>query len=550
MKNKPSTSERVSPRSEPLPCGRPGPVVSMEDEAHSGTVAEASVTRRHLRGSSLLLAGRFLALLLNFSAQILTVRYLTKVDYGAFAYALAVVTMATSVNLLGLGRAVSRFVPIYHERGDYDSMFGTVILAVGSIVGCGLALIVLAFGLEGALGARVASDPLAVGLLLVLIALAPLGALDRVFQGVVAALASPRAVFFRRYVLGPSLRLAAILIVLLVQGSVYLLATCYLVAGVLGVVIYVLILHRVLRERGLFQRFHLKSVRLPVREIFGFGVPLLTTDVSLILKTTMAVLILDHFRGAAEVADFRVVVPVAGLNLVVLQSFKILFMPAASRLYERKDTVGLNDLYWQSAIWITVVTFPIFAACFFLAEPLTTWLFGDRYATSHSPLVVLAIGSYFSAAAGLNTYALQVYARVRFITCINVLTTLVGLTLNLYLIPRYGVMGAAIATTAAVVLHNVLNHAGLLWRTDIDFLQWRCWRVYLTVLVAVLTLSLVSALLDRSAAAMAVPIMVVLVVLVSVAVVRINRHSLHLEETFPELARVPLLRRLFSMESR
>ena len=506
--------------------------------------AAAAATRGHLRGSSLLLAGRLLALFLNFAVQILTVRYLSKGDYGAFAYALGVVSVATSVNLLGLGRAVSRFVPIYHERGDYNSMFGAVLLAVGSIVGCGLALVVLTFGLEGFLGATVASDPLAVGLLLILVAMAPLGALDTVFQGTLAALASPRAVFFRRYVLGPGLRLAAVLTVLFVRGSVHLLATCYLVAGLLGIVIYVLILYRVLREQGLLRQFHLKSVRLPVREIFGFAIPLVTTDVSLVLKTTMAVLILGHFRGSAEVADFRAVVPVAALNLVVLQSLKILFMPAASRLYVKNDTAGLNDLYWQSAIWTTVVTFPIFAVCFFLAEPVTTVLFGDSYAASHSLLAVLAVGSYFSAAAGLNTYALQVYARVRFITCINVVTTAAGLLLNLMLIPPYGAMGAAVATTASVVLHNVLNHAGLLWRTDIDLLQWRRWTVYLTVLVAALALALVDPLLELTVGPFpAVAGMAALVVLASLVVVRVHRHSLRLEETFPELARLPLCRR-------
>jgi len=546
MEHKPSTSERFL---EPLP------VASKADRQCSGATVEESATQRHLRGSSLLLAGRFLALFLNFVVHILTVGYLAKADYGAFAYALAGVAMATSVNLLGLGRAVSRFVPIYHERRDYNSMFGTILLSAGSIVGCGLALLVLTFGLEGVFGASVTSDPLSVGLLLILIALAPLQALDRVFQGVVATLASPRAVFFRRYVLGPCLRLAAVLVVLLVQGSVHLLATCYLAAGVLGVGIYILIIHRVLREQGLLRDFHLKSLRFPWREIFGYGLPLVTSDVSLILKTTMAIVLLEHFRGSAEVADFRVVVPVAGLNLVVLQSLKILFMPAASRLYVRKDTAGLNDLYWQSAIWTAVVTFPIFAVCFFLAEPLTTLLFGDRYATSHSLLTVLAVGSYFSAAAGLNTYALQVYARVRFITCINLLTTATGLLLNLWLIPRYGAMGAAIATTVSVVLHNVLNHAGLLWRTDIDVLQWRRWKVYLTVLVAALALALLGALLEPAALkmadpAMAVAVMAVLVVLASVAVVRANRHSLHLEETFPELKRVPLLGRLLSMERR
>src|SRR6476661_5203575 len=50
-----------------------------------------SATAKAVRGSSLLLLGKVLALGLNFVSQILIVRYLTKNDYGAFAYALSIV---------------------------------------------------------------------------------------------------------------------------------------------------------------------------------------------------------------------------------------------------------------------------------------------------------------------------------------------------------------------------------------------------------------------------------------------------------------------------
>jgi O-antigen/teichoic acid export membrane protein len=262
----------------------------------------------------------------------------------------------------------------------------------------------------------------------------------------------------------------------------------------------------------------------------------------------MAVVILEYFRGSIEVADFRAVVPVAGLNLVVLQSLKLLFMPEASRLYARNDTAGLSDIYWQSAIWTTLATFPLFAVCFFLSEPLVTLLFGERYASSQgsmapSVLALLSLGNYFNAAMGLNTYTLQVYARVRFITAINAIATAAGLCLNLALIPPLGAVGAAIATTASVVLHNLLHHAGLLWKTDIDLLRWSGWKVYLKVLAAVVVLYLVGKLVGPPAVVTAI-----LVAATSLALFRLNRSSLRIEETFPELSRVPLLRGLFSLE--
>lgn len=496
-------------------------------------------TRKHLRGSSLLLAGRVLALATNFLLQVLTVRYLAKTDYGAFAYAMAIVSLGTNINLLGLHRAANRFVPIYHERRDYGSMFGTLIIAMGTIAGLGVALSILVFGLQGILTDSVVSNPLSVGLLLILIVLCPIQALDHLFEGIVATLGSPRAIFFCKQVLGPFLKLAAVLFVISVQGSVKLLAVGHLLAGVAGVLIYVLLIFGVLREQGLLRGFDRRVLRFPTRTIFSYSVPLFTADVSLILKTTVAVVILESCRGSAEVAGFLAVLPVAALNVLVLHVFSILFTPVASRLFERKDGDALTDLYWQSTIWGALLTFPVFCVCFLLAEPVTVFLFGNPYSSSGMVLAILAIGEYLTAAIGLSLSTLNVYGRVRFVSMSIIVAVLVGVILNLYLIPLYGAFGAAIATSGATVVQVVLIAVGLLRYTEVSLYKWVYWKVHLMLLVAALVLLIVQVVLK--------PPIVVTAVLISAAsllLIRINRDALRIADTFPELSRIPLVRSL------
>ena len=89
--------------------------------ANSG-VDRSKSTKKHIRASGLLLAGRILSLSLNLIVQVLTVRYLTKNDYGSFAYALSIVAFATQISGLGFYNALPRFVPIYHERRPWRSL--------------------------------------------------------------------------------------------------------------------------------------------------------------------------------------------------------------------------------------------------------------------------------------------------------------------------------------------------------------------------------------------------------------------------------------------
>jgi O-antigen/teichoic acid export membrane protein len=513
--------------------------------------SQQELTKKHLRGSSLLLVGRLFALAMNFLVQVVTVRYLAKSDFGAFGYALAAVSMGSSVILLGLNRAVNRLVPIALEKRDYGRVLGTIALAIGNCVGLGLALIVFVFGAqhflaEHVVGARPvlpvngeAGLPLPISLLLILIALSPAEALDSLFQGLLASLASPRAIFFRRHVLTPCMRLGAVLGVVALDGDVTMLATFYLVVGLIGVLIYVGLLYKVLRERGLLAELKTSSVVVAPRELYALGLPMFSTDIFLILKTSMAVLLLEPLAGANAVADFQAVIPMAGLNLVVLQSLKMLYTPTAARLFARGNESGINAIFWQSAVWIALITFPVFAVCILIPDAVTALLFGDRYVSAANVLVVLAIGNYVNAALGMNTYTLQVYARVRTIAATSVLATLLGLGLNLWLIPEHGALGAAMATSGAVVAHNVMNHIGLFFRTGVDVLQRSGILVYGTILVGTAGLIAIRHTLDPHALVIAA-----LIAMVFAALLWIHRGTLAIADTFPELARVPLIGRL------
>jgi O-antigen/teichoic acid export membrane protein len=207
--------------------GAAGTAAGASDRATSAV----ATTRSFVRGSSLLLVGRALSLGLNFGAQVMIVRYLSKADYGAFAYALGVASMAAVAVLLGLQKAIPRFLPIYREREDYRRMFGAVALGGLTVAGLGVSVALLTHGLQGLLLVRAVSDPLALSLLLVLIVLTPIEALDHLLQGLLATFAGARALFFRRHVLAPALRIAAVALVIATAGDVRLLAWGYVVGG-------------------------------------------------------------------------------------------------------------------------------------------------------------------------------------------------------------------------------------------------------------------------------------------------------------------------------
>ena len=516
----------------------------MTYESEAGTAPDLSDsdgdTARQIRGSSLLTGGRGISLLINFAVQVLIVRYLSKEGYGAFVYALSLVAIGESVVTLGLDRAVTRFVPIYEERGQYDRVFGTLMLAVGTVVGLGLVFVLLVVGLQGWLAGSVIGDPGVVTVFVILAALVPIQAYDGLLVGMFAVFGNARAIFVRKHVLGPALKLAAVGLLVIVGSGVEFLAAAYVAAGLIGVVLYSFMLWRTLSRSGLLARMRMSGMSIPGREVFGFALPLLSLDLVQVVMASSDVILLEHFHDFTEVAAFRVVHSAAVLNLVVFHSFALLFTPLAARLFARGDSNGINQLYWRTATWMAILSFPIFAMTFSLAGPLTVALYGEAYRGSAIYLALLSLGYYFNVALGFNGLTLTVVGRLRYIVTLNILAAVTNVGLNLILIPRYGALGAAIGTTATLVVHNVLKQAGLNLATGINIFEWSMLRVYVIIGGAIAGLVVISTVVDLSLFAQ-----IGLAVAATLAVFLLNRDALRVGDTFPALLKLRFGRRIF-----
>jgi len=500
-------------------------------------IEKKSAARKQIRGSSLLLGGRMISMVVNFLVQVLTVRYLSKTDYGAFAYALSMVSLGETMITLGLDRAVTRFIPIYQEKKEYNKLFGTLALVVGTILSLGLTLILLMIGLRGVITGTLIKDAEAVALLVILIALSPVQALDNVINGLFAVFSSPKAIFFRKYVLAPALKLAVVILLIAAKANVEFLAAGYLGAGVLGVGIFSYILVRVMRQQGLFSELNIRQVRIPAREVLSFTVPLLASDLVFVVMNTVDAVLLEQFHGTADVAAFRAVQPTAKMNQMVLASFALLFTPAAARLFARGDRQGINRLYWENAAWVAVVSFPIFALTFSLAGPVTVTIFESRYEESAIIMAMLSLGYFFNAATGQNGLTLKVLGKLRYIVAVDIIAAVLNLVLNLLLIPRYGAMGAAVGTMVTLIIFNLMKQAGLMLGTGISLFDREYLRVYLVLIAGTVGLLALQILFDPPVWAG-----VLAVGLISLAVLRLNRDVLNVEHMFPELLRIPGMR--------
>jgi O-antigen/teichoic acid export membrane protein len=146
----------------------------------------------------------------------------------------------------------------------------------------------------------------------------------------------------------------------------------------------------------------------------------------------------------------------------VIASLNQVYSPQASRLFlgDRRDDLAV--LFKSMGKWSFTLAFPLF--CLTVAFPKQVLsVFGPGFASSSSALVVLAVAMMFNFASGPVTTSLIVIGRssLALIDYIFVLAAELGLAV--LLIPRYGLVGAAIARLVGTAINNLVPMAQVWW---------------------------------------------------------------------------------------
>ncbi|MGD9750399.1 MAG: flippase [Acidimicrobiia bacterium] len=519
------------------PAASPQPPDVDDAAASSASSHTAPVdTASQVRGSSMLLVGRVSTMAINLGVQATVVRALSRTEYGAFAYALSLVQSLAVFLTLGIDRAMPRFLAHYDERGDIGRLVGVLIVQLSTIASIGSFGVIGVIGLQGWLTDTVIGDPLIVATLVILAVLAPIQALDDLAVSIFAVYARPRSIFIRRYILEPAARLAVVALLAAMQAGPRFLALGYVATGAAGVLLYASMLLPLLRRRGVLPLPRGVRPVLPWKEVLGYSLPLMSSDLLYAVLNTTDVILIRRHAGTDAVSAYRAIQPFAKMNQFVMTSFALLFTPALARLLVRGDRRAVGDLYWNTAAWLAVLTFPVFTLTFSLGGSLSTAVLGSEYADAGIYLTLLSAGYYFNAALGFNGLTVKTAGRVRYTVVISFVALGCNLAMNLVLIPRYGALGAAIANLATLAFHNVLKQVGLQLGTGVELFRRDMAGIYAAIVAHTVALLLVQSWLDPP-----FPVGVGLAGVASLSVLLFARRRLDLSATFPELSRLPLV---------
>ncbi len=394
----------------------------------------------------LLPIGAVVSQLVTLCVVFLLARVLHAGGVGLYIQAYAVLAVGSSLCLAGLRHGLSAAVAQHRSAGDEAGLRGTIglglALPTAAAAACGGLLFAFAPSLL-----RVSSMDPRLGDLLRLVAVA---LVFHVFTD--CALAATRGFATTRYFA---------LVSLIVEPILRLVVTADLVglgAGVRGALVALVAsnavaallagryLWRLLDPAALRPRYDLLGVNVSAGSWLGglATTGLIWTDV----------LLLGALRDSETAGVYAVATRLVALAALALPPILAVGTPAFAAAVARGSRSEQQRRYATMTGWMARVALPGLVALIALPRDVLA-LFGPGFAVAATATVVLAAGKLVDAGTGPTAMMLTLTGRLTVNVVDNIAALLLNIGLNIALIPRHGILGAAIAWAVSIWALNI-----------------------------------------------------------------------------------------------
>ncbi len=434
-------------------------------------VGEDSYVAKVARGAGISSIGQGTGRVLGVVTQAVLARTFGTALFGIYTLCIAIISAANILSQFGLDNGVVRYVAHYRAREDVARMRGTIIQAVSIAFGISLVVAVAIFFGAGFFAGAFDEPRLELVLRYFAFGL-PFFVLMSILVWATQGFQTVTYATYTQQILRPLIYFVLVVGAYLLGASLVGVAVAYAVSMVLGVLIGLYYLRRLfppLLDRNVQPKFE-------TRALFAVSLPMSVSRVTQYANNWSAVLILGIFQPAAAVGIFQVAFRTATLATLVRFAFNGIFSPIISNLHSKDMTEDLGRLYKDVARWTFTGAFGLFLVIVLLATEILTIFGGEGFTAGWTALIVVAGAQLFSTSVGPSPRMLAMTGNQNVVMLATVIGASTGVALCFALIPPYGLLGAAIGASSAIVTENALTVVAVrrrlgFWPYNLNFLK-------------------------------------------------------------------------------
>jgi len=386
---------------------------------------------------------------LSFILRIFLARWLGAADIGLYQMVVTIFGMSSIAAAFGIPTAIIKFTAQSQDEQENLNRFATTSFA-GSIV-FGAVVGLLIYSLSGMLSRIFHMSELA-HLLKILAFIFPFSS---VYQTAIGLLNGMRKM--RRYA-----------IMIAIQSITMILFTIFIVSLGFGLngAVYALVASMAcsciaaIGASRQFFRIDISSIREKSFELLRYGSLLLGSDVMNVMASSADIILIGYFLTKTDVGFYSIALTLSSIFTIIPAAIQKITYPATSEIVKKQQHRQYDAMLDKSMKYTSMVLIPIGLAVGFFSGPIINLLFGELFLASVLPLNILIVGRVTRGCINAPIGGLYTsIGRPDIALFLDSFYSITNILIMLFLIPAFGIAGAALSSTTSMVLSSLLFSA-------------------------------------------------------------------------------------------
>ena len=197
--------------------------------------------------------------------------------------------------------------------------------------------------------------------------------------------------------------------------------------------------------------------------LLGYSIPMAFSQFVFRLNAWMDLLMLEWLtQTSAEVGIYRIAVSIAMISTLPITAIITIFNPIIVELVQGRNFERLNGLLKLVTKWLLLFNLPLLMF-FYMVPDIVLTFFDDAYAPSEDPLIILVVGQLIWSACSIAMRIIPMSGYAILNLANGVVAAMVNMGLNYWLIPQYGNIGAAMATSITLIVWSMWRLVEAKW---------------------------------------------------------------------------------------
>ena len=404
-----------------------------------------------LSGSIYTIGAKVVATCLGLGVSAFTARFYGAEMMGVLSLIVSFLMFATMLSVAGTSVSILRFIPEHVTRYSVKSAFLVYRKNLYFVIVVSLLFGIFFFFSSEVIAERVFSKPQLAGLFALSSLFLIFNALSELTTQAVRGLKLIRTFAFMQ-VLRPFFMLLFLFILTCWHAGrnvpVYALLIAIGMSAIIGIVLVAVSFRKKLQAGDPVQP-------VPLFKIIKISLPMFMTASMHYVVGQTGIVMLGVFCPVNEVGYYAVAVKLATLSTFTLQAINSMAAPKFSELFHSGKMDELFYVAQKSAKLIFWTTLPVLLVLIGFGKPLLGFFFGKEFVVAYWPLLFLLGGQFVNSVCGSTGYFMDMTGHQKVFRNIIAAAAVINIILNVLLIPRLGILGAAVSAMISVGFWNL-----------------------------------------------------------------------------------------------